>query len=420
MILLKNINQLLTCRSNNLLPKKGKEMSDVGLLKNTNLIIDKNYIKWVGNKLPKNLKFSCEINCTGKVVMPGFIDSHTHFAFAGSRENEYEMKIAGMTYQQIASSGGGISATVNAVKKSTFNELFNLAEKRLKYFFINGTTTIEGKSGYGLDFENEIKLLKVYKKLNEVNKYGIDIISTFLGAHSFPGNMRKKQYLEKLIFEMIPYVASHNLAKFNDVFCEKGYFDTADTDLILSTGVKFGLIAKLHTDQFNSIGGVGVALKYKAISVDHLEVLKSKDITRLSNYNSGKNKYCIATLLPGVSYFLNIPYQPARELINKNVPVALATDFNPGSCYTENLQMIMSLASIKLKMSAEEIINSVTYNSACALNLQNTIGSLVDGKQADLLILDLPDYKEMIYNFGVNRIETVIKKGKVFEVNKIL
>ncbi|HRE40128.1 MAG TPA: imidazolonepropionase [Ignavibacteria bacterium] len=394
-------------------------MSDIGILKNVNVIIDKKNIQFIGKKIPRNLKFKKEIDCSSNVVIPGFIDSHTHFAFAGSREKEYEMKISGLTYQEIAKSGGGIISTVSAVRKSTFQSLYNLAEKRLKYFFINGTTTIEGKSGYGLDFDNEIKILKVYNKLNGDNKFGIDIIPTFLGAHSYPKDISKKKYLEKIIFEMIPYVATHKLAKFNDVFCEKGYFDCDETDLILSVGVKFGLIGKLHTDQFHSIGGVGIALKNKAISVDHLEVLKSKDITKLSEYNS-KKKYCIATLLPGVSYFLNIPYQPARELINKNVPIALATDYNPGSCNTENLQIIMSLASLKLKMSAEEIINAVTFNAACALNLQDKIGSIETGKQADLLVMDLPDYRELIYNFGVNRIVNVIKKGNIFDVNKII
>jgi imidazolonepropionase len=320
------------------------------------------------------------------------------------------MRIKVSSYEEIAKAGGGISSTVKNVRKESKDVLIKLAEKRLKNFIKYGTTTLEAKSGYGLDFKNEIKMLEVINELNEKNKYNIDILPTFLGAHSVPKEITKNEYIDLICYQLIPYIAKNKLAKFQDVFCEKNYFDAKETERILSTGAKFGLIPKLHSDQFNSIGGVDVAIKLNAISIDHLEVLKSNDIKKL------KNKNIIATLLPGASYFLDVPYQPARELINNNVPVALATDFNPGSCMTENLQIIMSLASLKLKMSAEEIINAVTINAAYALFMQNKIGSIEKGKQADVLIFDFPSYKDLIYHFAVNQIENVFKKGKKLKI----
>lgn len=416
MLLLKNISQLVTCSSINNFPKKGKTQNDVALRSDSNLIINKGRIEFIGSPKSltkilkkKRIKITKEIDCKNKVVTPGFIDSHTHFVFAGNREDEYEMRIAGKTYQEIAAAGGGIVSTVSSVRKSSFDNLYQIAEKRLKKFIETGTTTIEAKSGYGLNTANEIKILKVIQKLRKENKFGLDIIPTFLGAHALPHGVSKKEYIDAICFDMIPKIAKQNLAEFIDVFCEVNYFDANETAKIFEQGVKYGLIPKIHTDQFNSIGGIGTALKYKAVSVDHLEVLKQRDINKLS----GKNT--IATLLPGVSYFLDIPYQPARKLISCDVPVALATDFNPGSCPTQNIQTIMSLASIHLKMTAEEILNAATINAAFAVNRQNNIGSIEIGKQADLLIFDIPSYKFITYNFGVNNISNVIKKGRIIK-----
>jgi len=410
--LIKNISNLVTCRNKGDLPKSGKSQSDIGLVKNGSLIFKNDIILYTGSssKVPdfikKNkIKISKEIDGTAKTVLPGFVDSHTHLVFAGSRADEYEMRISGKSYEQIAAKGGGIKSTVKAVRKTSKETLKSITLKRLEHFILAGTTTLEAKSGYGLDTENEIKMLKVINEVNFENKYSIDIFPTFLGAHAVPPEYSKKDYIDLICYDMIPKIASENLALFIDVFCEKNYFTPKETGRILQTGLKFGLIPRLHTDQFNSIGGIDTALENHAVSVDHLEVLKSDDIKKLRNTNT------IATLLPGVSYFLDIPYPPARELISNNIPVSLATDFNPGSSMSENIQMIMSFASVKMKMLAEEIINAVTINPAHSLLAHKYIGSLEPGKQADVLIFDFPSYKDLIYNYGNNRILSVIKKG---------
>lgn len=420
-ILIKDIGELVTCENKSKFPKAGKKQSDIGVLKNVNMFIENDKIVFIGDGsqlkkfLSNNKSDSYDIiEGSQKVIMPGFIDSHTHFVFAGSRENEYELRLAGMTYQEIAESGGGILSTVKTVRETSKTKLKEIANARLKKFLQYGTTTLEGKSGYGLDAGNEIKTLEIMNELNSENEFGLDIIPTFLGAHSIPPERNKDEYVREICLNMIPIIAKANLAKFVDIFIEENYFNTQDAEKIFSIGKRFGLIPKLHTDQFNSIGGIDAAIKFKAASVDHLEVLKETDITKLTAYNKdASERKIIATLLPGVSYFLNIQYPPSRELISNNIPVALATDFNPGSCMTENIQMIMSLASLKLKMSAEEIINAVTINAAFALNLEDKVGSIEINKQADLLVFDMTSYKYLIYNFAVNNIETVIKKGKI-------
>ena len=405
-ILIKDITQIVTCRNIGKLPKSGKKQSDIGLVKNGNIFIEKGKFAFIGSNaelkkfLAGNTAKKYEIiDGRNKVITPGFIDSHTHFVFAGSRENEYEMRQAGKSYQEIAKAGGGILSTVKAVRNTNKKELKEISEKRLAKFIEYGTTTIEGKSGYGLDLGNELKMLEVMKDLNEDNKYGMD--------------KKKADYIYEICHNFISIISKEKLATFIDVFVEENYFTKEEADQIFSFGERYGLIPKLHTDQFNSIGGIETAIKYKAASVDHLEVLTEDDIELLAAHNKDrKNRSIIANILPGVSYFLGIPYAPARKLILKKIPVALATDFNPGSCMTENLQIIMSLASMHLKMNAEEILNAVTINAAFAINMEKTIGSIESGKQADLLIFDMPSYKYLVYNFGVNNLETVIKKGK--------
>jgi imidazolonepropionase len=406
-LLIENAEQVVTCAAQGERFKSGKAQSEIGLLENVSIYIESGKISWIGKRIPHILlsKAHKKIDGRNKVVLPGFIDSHTHLIFAGNRSEEYAMRMQGKTYEEIAQAGGGIVNTVNAVRQASKKKLIELAKYRIKNFISYGVTTIEAKSGYGLDTKNEIKMLEVMKELN--NKADMEIYPTFLGAHAVPRGVDKRDYIDEILYEMIPAVSKHGLARFIDVFCEEGYFTPGETDEILQQGIKFGLIPKLHTNQFHAIGGIEIALQNKAISIDHLEALTNEEISLL------RNKNIIACLLPGVSYFLDIPYAPARKLIDNNVPVALSTDFNPGSCMTENIQLIMSLAAQNMKMSIEEIINAVTINAAASLGISDTAGSIETGKQADLLIFNMPSYEHLIYHFGVNQLENVIKKGKI-------
>jgi len=406
-LLIENASQILTCKHGKVRFKAGKKQSDIGLVRNASIYIEEGDIKWLGKKLPpdirkKNLKI---IDARGKTVMPGFIDSHTHLVFAGDRADEFAMRAEGKSYEEIAKAGGGILSTVREVRKASKKKLTELAVERAKRSIGYGVTTIEAKSGYGLNTQDEIKMLEVIAELKR--RSAIEIIPTFLGAHAFPEEASRQEYMDCILYDMIPKIAKRRLAVFIDAFCEQNYFTPKETEQIFQQGVKFGLIPKLHTNQFYSIGGIEMAVRNKAISVDHLEVMQEHDISMLAD--SG----IIACLLPGVSYFLNIPYAPARKLIEKNIPVALATDFNPGSCMTQNIQLIMSLAVQSQKMSVEETINAVTINAAAALGISGETGSIEPGKQADLVIFDFPDYRHLLYNFGDNNVCNVVKNGEV-------
>lgn len=406
-LLIENAKQVVTCHTRGRKFKAGKFQSEPGVINNVSVYCEKGRIKWIGKKIPSSIKKSSrkKIDASGKVVLPGFIDSHTHLVFAGDRANEFSMRIKGKTYEEIAKAGGGIINTVTAVRKAAKEQLKKLAVECILTSLSFGVTTIEAKSGYGLDTENEIKMLKVINELNR--ELPVDIYATFLGAHAFPKNKPREEYLEEILYEMIPRIAEHDLATFIDAFCEKNYFSVNETVKIFQQGIKFGLVPKLHTNQFYSIGGIGAAVKCGAISVDHLEVMKPSDIKAL--VNSGT----VACVLPAVSYFLDIPYAPAREMIENNIPVAIATDFNPGSAMSENIQLAMSMGVHLLKMNVEEVINAVTINAAAALGISHNTGSIETGKQADLLIFNIPDYKHLLYHFGVNAIENVIVKGEL-------
>ncbi len=406
-LLIENAKQIVTCSSKGTLFKSGKAQSEIGLVENSSIYIESGRIKFIGKKIPaailkKNVK---KIDCKNKTVLPGLIDSHTHLVFAGDRADEYAMRLAGKTYEEISAAGGGIVNTVSAVRKASKNKLKELAKKSIDNFISFGVTTLEAKSGYGLDTKNEMKMLEVIKELNQ--ETAIEIISTFLGAHAVPKGMTKEEYIDLILYDMIPKIAQKKLAYFIDAFCEMYYFTAEETDKIFKQGVQFGLIPKLHTNQFYSVGGIKTALDNKAVSVDHLEVLKDNEIESMKNSNT------IACVLPGVSYFLNIPYAPARKLIEQDIPVAIATDFNPGSCMTENIQLVMSLAAQKMELKPEEIINAVTINAAAALCISDRAGSIETGKQGDLTIFDVPDYNHILYHFGVNCVDKVIKDGKV-------
>src|SRR4030095_1178904 len=410
-MLIENARQVVTCHSQGRRYKAGIYQSQIGMLENSSIYIENGKIRWIGKKLPSSVKKSSlnKIDARNKVVLPGFIDSHTHLVFAGERANEFSMRIKGAPYQQIAKAGGGILSTVKAVRKAGKSELKKLAKERIDSSIGFGVTTIEAKSGYGLDTKNEIKMLEVIKEMRR--ELPIDVYATFLGAHAFPQSKLRTQYIDEIIYAMIPRIAHRGLAQFIDVFCEKNYFTPAETAKIFAQGIKFGMVPKIHANQFNSIGGIRTAVKYGAISVDHLEVMGMGDIKML------KGRGTIACLLPAVSYFLDIPYAPARKLINNNIPVALATDFNPGSSMTENIQLVMSLAVQMLKMNIEEAINAVTINGAAALGISHIAGSIELGKFGDVLIFDVPDYKQILYHFGVNLLETVIKRGKIIKEN---
>lgn len=406
-LLIENAAQIVTCHTQGRKFKAGIYQSETGLLNNSSIYAENGKVKWLGKTLPVKFKklVTRKINAKGKCVLPGLIDSHTHLVFAGSRADEYSMRISGSTYEEIAKAGGGIASTVKAVRKASKKELKELALKRIINSVTFGVTTLEAKSGYGLDCESELKMLEVINELNR--ELPVDIYATFLGAHSFPKDRNRNDYLDEILYEMIPKIAENDLATYIDAFCEKNYFTPAETIKIFRQGKKFGLVPKLHTNQFYSIGGIKAAVNSGALSVDHLEVMKPSDLNILAGTG------VIACVLPTVSYFLDIPFAPARKMIEKSIPVAIATDFNPGSAMSENLQLAMSMGVHLLKMNVEEVINSVTINAAAALGISHYTGSIEAGKQADMVIFDTPNYRDILYHFGINQAETVIKNGKI-------
>jgi imidazolonepropionase len=353
--------------------------------------------------------FDHNTDLTGKTLLPGLVECHTHSVFTGSRADEFRQKLAGVEYEDIARNGGGINSTVRAVRSASFEDLVLTVNPRVDYFISQGITTLEIKSGYGLDFENEIKILQVINYLNEIHP--IDIIPTFLGAHAIPPEYKNngEDYINLITNKMLPHIAKQKLALFCDGFCESTAFSSEEIDRIFSKAKESGIKLKLHTDQFNSIGGVDVALKHSAISVDHLEFMKESDLPKF------KNSDTVAVLLPGVSFFLKYQYAPARKLIEQNAIVALATDFNPGSSHISSLSLIMSLAALNMQMTIEETINAVTINAAKALNVEDKVGSIEIGKKADFAVFDTEEYADIVYDIGRNLNCMTIKNGqKIF------
>jgi len=406
-LIIKNAEELLTLSPSSL------EESGLGIIRKGAITVKEGKIFWIGKteELPKRFglgKDGQEIDATGKVVMPGLIDSHTHLIFAGSREKEFEQRIQGLSYLEIAERGGGILSTVEATKKASFDELLSLGKKRLDRMLSKGVTTIEAKSGYGLSLQDEMKILKVMKALQEVHP--IEIVPTFLGAHTIPREFRdaRARYIDLLTKEMIPRVAQERLAEFCDVFCEEKAFTLEESKKILETGKGYGLKPKIHADQLSPGGGAELAAEVNAFSADHLEHISQTGIERMAE------KGVTAVLLPGASFFLSMKkLPPAREMIQKGVYVSLATDLNPGSSMTESLPLMMTMGCTMYKMVPKEVIQGTTIHAARSMGRENEIGSLEVGKQADILLLAIPNYRYLPYHFGVDHVEVVIKKGRI-------
>jgi imidazolonepropionase len=406
--LFKNAAQIITVDTAGVNLKRGKKLSDVKPLKDYSIIVENEIIKdLVPNSSANKINADQVLDISGKTVLPGLVECHTHAAFAGSRSNEFLMRLKGATYEEITEAGGGITSTMKTVRNSSFEDLVKLIKPRIDYFISQGVTTLEIKSGYGLSFYDEIKLLQV---INHFKVHSpIEIVPTFLGAHTFPPEYKNdhEQYIDMIIKELLPYVIKNKLADTVDAFCELNAFSAEEVDKIFTKAKKLGYKLRLHTEQFNNVGGLQTALKHKALSVDHLEVIKDDEIQLLSKSDT------VTVLLPGVSFFLDYDYAPARNLIANNAIVALSTDFNPGSSHIPNLHFIMQLAAIKMKMSIEEIISAVTINAAKAMGLSEQIGSIEIGKYADFSIINAEDYSEIIYSIGNNLNLYTIKKGEV-------
>lgn len=389
----------------------GKEMRDIKNIKNGAIVIKDGIIEDVDTTRNIIEKYDLEkfkiIDAENKCIVPGFVDSHTHFIFGGYRPEEFLMRLNGASYMDIMRAKGGIENTVRSTRKSSFEKLYELGLERLNSMLAFGVTTVEGKSGYGLDLETEIRQLEVMKKLNE--EHAIDIVSTFLGAHAVPGEFEGHgdKYIDFIIEKVLPEVSKKKLAEFCDVFCEDDVISIELSEKLLKKAKEMGFEAKIHADEIVSLGGAELAGKVKAISADHLLAASEKGIESLI-----KNKV-VATLLPATAFSLNKPYAKARKMIDSGCAVSLASDFNPGSCFTNSIPLIFALACIHMKMSAEEALTALTLNGAAALNRADSIGTIEKGKMADLIILKYESYNYLVYNTAVNIVHRVIKKGKV-------
>ena len=416
-LLIKNIKCLVQTEDVPKLKVSGNKMSEIGIIDDAYLYINDGFITDFGkmtdldtaNILSETSGIKT-LDASGRFVFPSFCDSHTHLVYAGSREVEYTDKIRGLSYTEIAKRGGGILNSAKKIGETSEDELFNQSILRVNEIISQGTGAVEIKSGYGLNLKEELKMLRVIKRIKDTSP--IEVKATFLGAHAVPEEYidNRDKYVDIIINEMIPVVASEELADYIDVFCDRGFFSTEDTERILIAGMKYGLIAKIHANELDYSGGIQIGVKYNALSVDHLECTGDKEIEALLESDT------MPTLLPGASFFLGLPDPPARKMINAGLPLALASDYNPGSSPSGNMKLIMSLGCIKLRMMSEEVINAVTINSAYAMGLSETHGSIARGKVANVFITkEIPSYEFMPYAFGSDLIETVILKGEIIQ-----
>ncbi|MDM5231331.1 imidazolonepropionase [Lysinibacillus pakistanensis] len=419
-ILIKNANEVITLKSNAQGPRTREQMREIAVIENGSVLIEEDRIIAVGVfeqlavDFPDLVKKADTIDASGKIVMPGLVDCHTHLVHGGTREQEFNMRLNGSTYMEIMNAGGGIHATTKRTRETSFEDLYAKTMQHLDVFLKHGVTTVEAKSGYGLDWETEKKQLEVAKKLQAT--HDVDVVSTFMGAHAVPRDYkgREDEFVDIVIHDMLPKVAELNLAEFNDVFCEKGVFTPAQSQRILEAGKALGLTPKIHADEIEPYKGAELAAKVGAISAEHLLVASDEGIQRMAEAGT------IAVLLPGTAFFLRAPFARGRLMIDKGVPVAISTDFNPGSSPTLSLPFIMNLACMHMGMTLEEVLTATTINAAYALNRGEQIGSLEAEKQADVVILDVANYKQLQYFYGMNHTNTVIKNGRIVVRDGIL
>ena len=404
-LLVTNIGMLATPQG--CAAKRGPEQGQIQMLKDAWVLIEDGVIAQVGTGAAPEVADAQVVDAGGKLVTPGLVDAHTHLIFGGWRQNELGMKLHGKTYLEIQNAGGGIQSSTNATRGATEEELTQKAAKALDEMMSLGTTTVEAKSGYGLATEHELKALQVIQNLND--RHVMDIVPTFMGAHLVPKEYKenRKEYIRLVCEEMMPLVAKQGIAKYNDVFCEADTFDVDEARQVLEAGLKYGLRPKIHADEIEAIGGSQLAGEIGAISAEHLIVCPPEGIESLAKGG------VIACLLPATSFNLGATFAPARDMVNAGVPVAMATDFNPGSCPCLNLQFVINLGCLKYRLTPEEVLTAVTLNGAAAIDMADKVGSVEPGKQGDLVIWDAPDLDYICYRLGSNLVQTVIKRGEV-------
>lgn len=410
-IILKNASELITVSGFE--ARKGEKMNDLGIIENGAVAIKDGIITHVGStedvltQIGESVSEYEVIDCTGKTVMPGFVDSHTHFVFGGYRADEFSWRLRGDDYMEIMKRGGGIINSVRGTKEASLEELISVGKKRLDSMVMFGVTTVEGKSGYGLDKETELKQLEAMKALQDM--HSIDIVTTFLGAHAVPKDYkgREDEFIDMMINDVMPEVAEKNLAEFCDIFCEQNVFNVEQSRRLLNTAKEMGMKPKIHADEIVRLGGAELAAEVGAVSADHLLQASDEGIKQMAEAG------VIATVLPGTAYSLKEPFARARDMIDMGAAVALATDFNPGSCFTESIPLIFSLATQKMSMTTEETITALTLNGAAAVDRADKIGSIDVGKAGDIVVHEFPSYRFLPYHLAVSTVEKVVKSGRL-------